>query len=61
MSTLVFDIETIGEEYDALDGTTQEVLTRWIRSESESDDEYEAALKNLKNETGRIFKYQFRY
>jgi DNA polymerase elongation subunit (family B) len=52
MATLIFDIETIGEEYDALDETTQEVLTRWIKSESDSKNEYEAALANLKNELG---------
>lgn len=52
MSTLIFDIETIGEEYDALDETTQEVLTKWIKSESDGESEYEAALENLKNELG---------
>jgi DNA polymerase elongation subunit (family B) len=52
MSTLIFDIETIGEEYDSLDETTQEVLTKWIKSESDSEDEYESALENLKNELG---------
>lgn len=52
MSTLIFDIETVGEEYDALDETTQEVLTRWIKSESDGESEYESALTNLKNELG---------
>jgi DNA polymerase elongation subunit (family B) len=52
MATLVFDIETVGEDFDALDATTQEVLTRWIQSDSESEDEYEHALTNLKNEMG---------
>jgi DNA polymerase elongation subunit (family B) len=52
MSTLIFDIETIGEEYDSLDETSQEMLTRWIKSDSGSDEEYEAALANLKNELG---------
>lgn len=52
MSTLIFDIETIGEDFDSLDETTQEILTRWIKSESEGESEYEHALENLKNELG---------
>ena len=32
---LVFDIETIGSDFDSLDHTTQEVLTRWIKKEAE--------------------------
>ncbi|HEX8974858.1 MAG TPA: ribonuclease H-like domain-containing protein [Patescibacteria group bacterium] len=52
MSKLVFDIETIGEDFDALDETTQEVLTRWIRKESETEVEYEKALADLKNGLG---------
>jgi len=38
MPKLVFDIETIGEDFDELDETTQEVLTRW--TENEQDLEY---------------------
>jgi hypothetical protein len=34
MATLVFDIETVGEDFDALDETSQDVLTRWIKKES---------------------------
>ena len=49
---LVFDIETIGEDFDILDGTTQEVLTRWIKKESESENDYEKALADLKNGLG---------
>lgn len=52
MATLVFDIETIGEDFDALDETTQEILTRWIKSDTDSEEEYEHALENLKNELG---------
>lgn len=52
MSTLIFDIETVGEDFDELDETTQEVLTKWIKSDSDSEDEYEHALENLKNELG---------
>lgn len=52
MATLVFDIETIGEDYDALDETTQHQLTRWIRETSNSDEEYENALEGVKDGLG---------
>ncbi len=52
MSGLVIDIETVGEDFDALDDTTQSVLTRWIKKESSSDVEYQVALKDLKNGLG---------
>ncbi|MEE8131844.1 MAG: ribonuclease H-like domain-containing protein [Candidatus Paceibacterota bacterium] len=45
---LIFDIETIGVDFDSLDKTTQEVLTRWIKKESSSDTEYEESLNELK-------------
>jgi len=49
---LVFDIETIGEDFDILDETTQDVLTRWIKRESDSEEEYEKALADMKNGLG---------
>lgn len=52
MNKLVFDIETVGEDFDALDETTQEVLTRWIRKEAESEEEYQNALNDLKKGLG---------
>ena len=52
MATLIFDIETIGEDFDALDATTAEVLTRWIRKESGSEEEYACALADLKDGLG---------
>lgn len=52
MATLVFDIETIGEDYDALDETTQHQLTRWIRETSNSDEEFENALEGVKDGLG---------
>lgn len=52
MAKLVLDIETIGEDFDSLDKTTQETLTRWIRRESRSDEEYGVALEDLKNGLG---------
>ncbi len=52
MATLVFDIETVGEDFDTLDETSQEVLTRWIKREAESGEGYAAALADLKNGMG---------
>lgn len=49
---LVFDIETVGEDYDSLDKTTQESLTRWIKQDSDNEDEYKLALENLKTGLG---------
>ena len=49
---LILDIETIGEDFDALDHDTQENLTRWIKKESSTEEEYQTALADLKNELG---------
>ncbi len=49
---LVIDIETVGEDFDALDRATQEVLTRWIKKESENEEEFRVALEELKNGLG---------
>lgn len=50
--TLILDIETIGEDYEALDKATQESLTRWIKKESASEEEYKIALEDLKTGLG---------
>ena len=52
MSKLIFDIETIGENFDELDSATQEVLTKWIKKDSESEEEYVKALEELKSGLG---------
>lgn len=52
MSKLIFDIETVGEDFDKLDETTQEVLTKWIKKESANEIEYKEALKDLKQGLG---------
>ncbi len=52
MPTLIFDIETVGEDFDTLDETTQDVLTQWIKKESGSEEEYSVALEELKNGLG---------
>jgi len=49
---LIFDIETVGEDFDALDEATRENLTRWIRRESVDDEEYKIALKDMKDGLG---------
>ena len=49
---LIFDIETVGENFNELDAVTQDALTWWIKKESNSDDEYKAALEDLKNGLG---------
>ena len=52
MATLIFDIETIGEDFDALDGMTQESLTHWLKKEAGSDAEYQTALAEFKTRLG---------
>src|SRR3989304_10219110 len=52
MAALVFDIETVSEDFDSLDKTTQDVLTRWIKYDSSTETEYEKALEDLKNGLG---------
>lgn len=51
---LVFDIETVGDDFDALDQATQENLTSWIKRESalEGELKYQALLADLKNGLG---------
>lgn len=52
MPTLIFDIETISEDFDSLDETTKEVLTRWIKKESRTEGEYNVRLRELKDGLG---------
>lgn len=53
MPRLVFDIETVGEEWDALDHSTQNVLSRWIKKEfGEEGEKYAGALADLKGGLG---------
>lgn len=52
MKLLVIDIETIGEDFEFLDEKTKDVLTRWIKKESYSEDEYNIALNDLKSGLG---------
>jgi 3'-5' exonuclease len=52
MSALIFDIETIGEDFNSLDVTTQEILTKWIKKEATDEKEYQKLLEDLKNGLG---------
>jgi len=53
MSTLIFDIETVGEDYGALDDVTKKTLTRWIDRSTKDKSEKEALYKDV--ETGLGF------
>ncbi len=52
MARIVFDIETVGEDFDSFDETTKKVLTKWIERESDSEEEYKNHLADVKNRTG---------
>ncbi len=49
---LVFDIETVGEQWDALDPTTQHNLSWYLRESSKTDEEYDYEMKELKEGMG---------
>lgn len=48
MSYLVFDIETIGKNYDELDATSKEYLRQWAERDSQSDEEFGRELEKIK-------------
>lgn len=52
MAKLVFDIETVGEDFDLLDEATQKALTGWLKKESRSEEDYAKALTNIKEGLG---------
>jgi uncharacterized protein YprB with RNaseH-like and TPR domain len=52
MAKLVFDIETIGEDFQNLDKITQEVLLHRVKKEAKNKQELEIMLKRLKNSLG---------
>ncbi len=52
MSTLVFDIETVGEDWSTLDDVTKKTLVRWIDSNAQSDAERNALIEAVKNQLG---------
>ncbi len=48
MSYLVFDIETIGKQYDDLDETTKGYFRQWAERDAQSDEQVEKELENIK-------------
>jgi DNA polymerase elongation subunit (family B) len=52
MATLVFDIETIGEQWDTMDEVTQHTLTRWIDVTAKNVADREKLLLDVKNGLG---------
>jgi uncharacterized protein YprB with RNaseH-like and TPR domain len=52
MPTLIIDIETVGENFDEMDETTQKMLTRWIKDNSKDQATYDAELERLKEGLG---------
>ncbi len=48
MSKLVFDIETIGEDFDTFDETTQGSLTSWINKQAQSQEEADKLFLEVK-------------
>lgn len=50
---LVFDIETVGADFDRLDDVTKDSLTRWIKREAAGDEsKYNVMLADLKEGLG---------
>jgi 3'-5' exonuclease len=48
MGTLIFDIETVGEEWDTLDDTTKAALTAWVGRASKDQSEQERLIDDVK-------------
>jgi DNA polymerase elongation subunit (family B) len=47
MSTLVFDIETVGEKWRDLDETTRGVLTRWVDKTAKNEEERQVLRRDI--------------
>lgn len=48
MKRLIFDIETVGEDFDSLDPTTQKNLTKWLEREALEESAYQTKLDDIK-------------
>lgn len=48
---LVFDVETIGRNWDEFDDLTKSDLTRWLKREPYSEEELQFKVDNVKEET----------
>lgn len=51
-STLILDIETVGENYDDMDETTQDALTAWVDRETSDDDKKARLIAQAKEGLG---------
>lgn len=51
-STLILDIETVGENYDEMDEATQNALTGWVERRIPDEGEQEKLIKQTKEELG---------
>jgi len=49
MPRLVFDIETVGEEFAKMDGTTQDSLTKRIRKEATTEEEHSSMVDEMEH------------
>ncbi len=47
MPKLIFDIETVGEDFGSIDETTKFFLTNWLKKESLNEEEYDSALEDI--------------
>ena len=52
MSTLIIDIETIGETWDTFDTVTRDTLLRWVERTTLSESEYEKGKNTLIDSLG---------
>lgn len=52
MATLILDIETVGDDFDALDETTQDALTSWVRKTAPNEEAAAMGIHNLREEMG---------
>jgi DNA polymerase elongation subunit (family B) len=52
MATLVFDIETVGEDWNILDQTTKDVLTRWVERTAHNTEDRDSGLKDVREGLG---------
>lgn len=52
MSHLIFDIETIGEDFEKLDAVTQDSLTYWIKRDASDEESANRILEDVKGGLG---------
>lgn len=52
MSQLIFDIETTGEDFNSLDEITQFMLTKSVKKQSHTEEEYTTIIEEIKNGLG---------